>query len=108
MPVAMRLLFVHERFGNFAGAEVNAWLTAAELKTRGHATGLLHGASTGRSEAAWRDAFPERFPLAADNNSAATRAALEAFQPDAVYVHKMADPEVLAALLESSRPVVRM
>src|SRR6185369_10823138 len=44
----------------------------------------------------------------AENNSSATHAALEAFQPDAVYVHKMADPDVLAALVESARPLVRM
>jgi glycosyltransferase involved in cell wall biosynthesis len=100
----MRLLFVHDRFGAMAGAEVNAQLTAAELKHRGHAIGLLHGEPTGHGEAAWRDIFTESFPLAAT----VTPDALKRFQPDAVYVHKMSDVNVLEALAESGRPLVRM
>src|SRR3954470_12198436 len=103
----MRLLFVHERFGNFAGAEVNAWLTADELKRRGHTVGLLHGAPTGKGERDWREVFGECFPIAAENPSATTHAAVDAFAPDAVYVHKMADAAVLSALLDSARPLVR-
>jgi glycosyltransferase involved in cell wall biosynthesis len=104
----MRLLFVHDRFGAMAGAEVNLQLTAAELKHRGHQAGLLHGPPTGAGEPAWRDLFPERFPIADANNSSATRAALDAFQPHAVYIHKMSDAAVLATLAESGVPIVRM
>jgi len=104
----MRLLFVHDRFGAMAGAEVNLQLTAAELKTRGHIVGLLHGPPTGKAEAAWRDLFQERFALAKGNNSAATREALSGFQPDAVYIHKMSDVSVLKALAQSGVPVTRM
>ena len=32
----MRLLFVHERFGAFGGAEANVLVTAHELRRRGH------------------------------------------------------------------------
>jgi glycosyltransferase involved in cell wall biosynthesis len=91
-----------------AGAEVNLQLTAAELKQRGHATGLLHGPSTGKGERAWCELFQERFALTEGNNSATTRAALEAFQPDAIYIHKMADVTVLKSLAESGVPVARM
>ena len=104
----MRLLFVHDRFGAMAGAEVNLHLTAAELKTRGHIVGLLHGPSTGKAELAWRDLFQERFALRDGNNSAATQEALEAFQPDAIYIHKMADTSVLKTLAQSGVPVTRM
>src|SRR5882724_8369166 len=104
----MRLLFVHDRFGAMAGAEVNLQLTAAELKTRGHIVGLLHGPPTGKAEAAWRDLFQERFALAKRNNSAATREALSGFQPDVVYIHKMSDVSVLKALAQSGVPVTRM
>jgi glycosyltransferase involved in cell wall biosynthesis len=104
----MRLLFVHDRFGAMAGAEINLQLTAAELKNRGHQAGLLHGPPTGKGEEAWSGLFPERFAMAAENNSRATRAALETFQPDAVYVHKMSDAAVLKTLAESGVPVVRM
>src|SRR5262245_58771503 len=104
----MRLLFVHDRFGAMAGAEVNAQLTAAELKQRGHTIGLLHGPPTGHAEAAWRDIFTESFPLTAHDTSVITPDALRQFQPDAVYVHKMSDVHVLEALAQSHRPVVRM
>src|SRR5258708_6316098 len=104
----MRLLFVHDRFGAMAGAEVNLQLTAAALKSRGHKPGLLHGPPTGKGEPAWRDLFPERFAFTNGNNSLATRDALEAFQPDAVYIHKMSDAMVLEALAQSGVPVVRM
>jgi glycosyltransferase involved in cell wall biosynthesis len=78
------------------------------LQYRGHTTGLLHGPSTGKGERAWCDLFQERFELAAENNSEATRAALEAFQPDAIYIHKMSDGSVLKSLAESEVPVARM
>src|SRR4029078_3655008 len=57
---------------------------------------------------AWRDLFSERFPLTVGNSSPATRDALVAFEPDAIYVHKMSAPAVLEALSSSGCPVVRM
>jgi len=104
----MRLLFVHDRFGALAGAEVNLQLTAAALKNRGHEVALLHGAPTGKGEAVWRELFPERFALTNGNNSAPARAALDAFRPDAVYIHKMSEARVLEVLAQSGVPVVRM
>jgi glycosyltransferase involved in cell wall biosynthesis len=104
----MRLLFVHDRFGAMAGAEVNIQLTAAELKTRGHVVGLLHGAPTGKAELSWRDLFQERFALAKGNNFTVAHDALGAFQPDAIYIHKMSDVGVLKAVAESGVPVARM
>src|SRR3954462_10569163 len=104
----MRLLFVHDRFGAMAGAEINAQLSAAELKNRGHTTGLLHGAPTGKGEQPWTEIFSERFPLTNGDHASATRKALETFRPDAVYVHKMSDLAILGALTHSAVPIVRM
>jgi glycosyltransferase involved in cell wall biosynthesis len=104
----MRLLFVHDRFGAMAGAEVNLQLTAAELRSRGHMLGILHGPSTGKSELKWRELFNERFALAKGRAFAMTREALRVFRPDAVYVHKMSDHKVLEALVQSEVPIVRM
>jgi glycosyltransferase involved in cell wall biosynthesis len=104
----MRLLFVHDRFGAMAGAEVNLQLTAAELKNRGHTVGLVHGPSTGKGELAWRELFGEGFALGDGNGFSITREALQSFGPDAVYVHKMSDHKVLEALAESEVPTVRM
>jgi glycosyltransferase involved in cell wall biosynthesis len=91
-----------------AGAEVNLQLTAAELKHRGHTIGLLHGPSTGKAERAWCELFQDRFALTERDNAGATRAALEGFQPDAIYIHKMSDGPVLKTLAESGVPVARM
>jgi hypothetical protein len=103
-----KLLFAHERFGALGGAESNILTTARELKQREHTVGILHGSPTGKAEAAWSQTFQHRFPLAPQGNASRVRAALQEFQPDAVYVHKMADLEVLEALLEATVPVVRM
>ncbi len=104
----MKILYVHERFGALAGAEANAHITATELGSRGHAVGILHGPATGKGEAAWKATFPAQFPLPADHPAAAVRAALQQFRPDVCYVHKMPDLEVIATLLASGVPLVRM
>lgn len=106
-PKHLRLLFVHERFGALGGAESNLLATARALKERGHAVGILHGASTGRGETEWRETFQSRFSPG-PNRSGSVRAALRAFQPGVAYVHKMADLDVLEALLNSGLPLVRM
>lgn len=104
----MRLLFVHERFGALGGAEANVFLTASELKRRGHALAILHGASTGRDEGPWREIFAERFALPPQGALPAVRAALGDFRPDLVFMHKMADLGVVEALTVAPAPVVRM
>ena len=104
----MKLLYVHERFGALAGAEANAHITATELAARGHSLGILHGPGTGKNEAAWQTTFPFRAPLTQGAGARVVRKALADFQPDAVYVHKMADLEVIQSLVESGRPLVRM
>jgi len=104
----VKLLFVHERFGALAGAEANAFLTARELKCRGHRVAILHGATTGKAEAAWEETFSERFVLGEKGNASRTQTALAQFQPDIVYVHKMADLEVIETLVAARVPLVRM
>ncbi len=106
----MRILFVHESFGAFGGAEANVLATATELKERGHTVGILHGPQTGKGEAAWLNTFQHRFPSSNGNGSGATSApaACESFQPDVIYVHKLADLDVLEQLLGANAPVIRM
>lgn len=91
-----------------AGAEVNIQLTAGEFLARGHSLGLIHGAPTGKGEADWKRIFAERFPLDEQDAFEQTKKAIDWFQPDTVYVHKMADRNVLRALATSGVPVVRM
>ena len=105
----MKILFVHERFGSLGGAEVNILATAEAFLGRGHDIGLLHGPGTGKEETAWLQTFPSRFQY--DKTScggAALSLALRQFKPDVIFLHKMADPILMAALAENSVPVVRM
>ncbi len=104
----MKLLFVHEKSGAFAGAESNILATATELKHRGHVTGLLHGTVTGKGQAEWHDTFHNRFSLETNGGAAVVPRVLDMFGPDVIYLHKMADLAVIKALLASRVPVVRM
>jgi glycosyltransferase involved in cell wall biosynthesis len=101
----MKILFVHERLGSLGGAEANALITARELKSRGHDPGLLHGPGTGSGEENWMNVFSHTWPL---GGAASARSALAEFDPDVVYVHKTAALDVIEALVESGRPLVRM
>ena len=58
----MRVLYVHEQFGAFGGAEANVLSTANGLQRRGHAVALAHGAATGRPGPSWGEVFATRFP----------------------------------------------
>src|SRR5882724_5026924 len=61
---------------------------------------------TGKGEDGWREVFSERFLLA--NGRDLAKSALQDFEPDAVYVHKMSDLGVFKALTDSGRPLIRM
>ncbi len=104
----MKILFIHERFGAWGGAEANILLTARELKRRGHAVSLLHGAKTGLGEKEWSDTFAGSYPLDGGNSRVLCKSLLGNFQPDVVYVHKMAELPVLEALTQGGCPIVRM
>jgi glycosyltransferase involved in cell wall biosynthesis len=101
----MKLLYVHDRFGAFGGAEANILATAEELRWRGWTVGLLHGPNTGKGESSWNSAFEPRFPLASPQ---AVGSALARFQPDLIYLHNLADLVALEALLASGVPVAKM
>ena len=104
----MRLLFVHEKFGAYGGAEANVLLTATELKRRGHAVGILHGGETGKEAAAWNEVFTDRYPLASALHGSVLRLAIGQFRPDAIFLHKLGELNVVEALTECGVPVVRM
>jgi glycosyltransferase involved in cell wall biosynthesis len=104
----MRLLFVHQNFGAFGGAETNIQITADELVQRGHSVALMYAAETGRNVESWERTFSTRFPLPESGRLNATASALESFPPDIIYFHTLPDVDVFEALLDSSAPVVRM
>jgi glycosyltransferase involved in cell wall biosynthesis len=100
----MRLLFAHERFGAFGGAEANVLATASEFKRRGHAVGILHGSETGREIDTWAETFETRYPFCTTR----VGAAVTDFQPDVIFLHKLSDLDIMAALAANATPVVRM
>ncbi len=104
----MRLLFVHQNFGAFGGAETNIQITADELAQRGHTVALLHAAETGRSVEPWNQTFSTRFQLPASRRPDAVVSVLGSFAPDIIYLHTLPDVQVIEALLDSSVPVIRM
>ena len=104
----MKILFVHEKFGAFGGAEANILTTASELKERGHIVGLLHGPPTGKGEAAWLETFPHRFPLSPRGAGSSAAGVCAVFQPDVIYLHKLSDLQVLEELIDSATPIIHM
>ncbi len=104
----MRVLFVHDRFGSLGGAESNVLAVAHALRERGHAVGILHGPGTGQGEERWRQTFDSRFALTRPRHCENVQAALWSFEPDVLYVHKMADLGTLQMLTGCGVPAVRM
>lgn len=100
----MKILYAHDRFGAFAGAESNILATANELARRGHTVAILHGDETGKGLEQWRETFNLRFTI----GDWAIEAVLANFRPDVIYVHKLAQLDALEGLLSSGIPLVRM
>lgn len=103
----MRLLFVHQRFGAFGGAETNILLTARELEQRGCSLALLYGEKTGRATAEWETVFETRAPFPSAAKAEYVKRAVAELQPDLIFLHTISDLEIIEALLGCGRPVVR-
>jgi glycosyltransferase involved in cell wall biosynthesis len=104
----MKLLFVHDRFGSFGGAESNIAAVAQAFREKGHHTAILHGPGAAHGEERWRQIFEQRYPLVAGRTCESIQAALWNFEPDVLYVHKMSDIAVLQMLAGCGVPTVRM
>src|SRR3954452_25462670 len=91
----MRLLFVHQHLGAQGGAEANIVLTSKELERRGHTTALLHVSRTGRGEQSWLETFSKTFQLKGRDKQVAIDRVLQEFEPDIIYLHNLADLELM-------------
>src|SRR5689334_5230007 len=98
----MRLLFVHQNFGAFGGAETNIQITAEELVLRGHEVALMHAGETGRSTESWERTFSTRFRLPAGRREDFVASTLDSFRPDVIYLHSLPEVETIELLLHSS------
>lgn len=112
----MRVLFVHEKCGYFGGVEQNIALTARGLTRRGHDCYLAYGERTDKEPDPYGALFRGAVAAAGLSSSDETRATpfAEPFvrvfsdiKPDAVYVHKIPNIDVVRALVGRAR-IVRM
>jgi glycosyltransferase involved in cell wall biosynthesis len=105
----MKILFIHDRFGSFGGAESNILATANGLRRRGHEVALLHESAEALMTPEWEDVFRVRFPLAESLSADPLKSACSVFPPDVVYVHKLCKlrtGDLLQAINET--PALRM
>lgn len=102
----MRLLFVHEKFGAFGGAEANIQITAEELSRRGHELAMAYASITGREIDSWKALFNESWDVSTGQPSIG--AVIQDFRPDAIYVHSVSDLGTLSQIARSGVPAVRM
>jgi glycosyltransferase involved in cell wall biosynthesis len=101
----MRILFVHEIFGSFGGAESNVLASAYALRRRGHTVGLLAWKPSSRGEPAWHELFAGNlFWRSGEPAGLVARR----FGADAVYVHKWSEVAGIESLLKGGVPLVRM
>lgn len=103
----MKILFVHDKFGAFGGAETNIRITAEVLGPRGHELGIAYMSGTGRDEAAWVQLFDHSWHLGS-SPAEKVQSCIDEFEPDVIYVHSISDLELLQACLNSGAPAVRM
>ena len=89
------------------GAEANIFLTAQELRKRGHFVAIAHGGADS-GDAEWRDVFTSRIGLDGAASDGALDRAITQFEPDLVLLHKFSDLRMLNALATYCRPVIRM
>ncbi len=104
----MKLLFVHQRLGEFGGAEVNIRVSAAELQNRGHTLGLVHLEKSGHAEGEWRQLFDTCYCLPPNAADEQVQAVLRDFSPDLIYLHNLSQLDVLEAFVTGRIPTVRM
>src|ERR1041385_3419733 len=64
---------------HWGGAEMNAYLTAADFKRRGQNVAILYCEATGKSESHWREIFSELFLIRNDRDNVAKEAAQAQF-----------------------------
>ncbi|MGH7967928.1 MAG: glycosyltransferase family 4 protein, partial [Limisphaerales bacterium] len=104
----VKLLFVHQTLGQFGGAEINIHLAAEELGRRGCAIDLLYREKTGRGEPAWAGVFGSCLRLPNARRAEFIRGIVREGKHELIYLHNLADLEVIEALLDSGVPVARM
>jgi glycosyltransferase involved in cell wall biosynthesis len=103
----MRILMVHQAFGDQGGAEANVRQVGRALREHGHEVRLLFGDETGRGHERFEKSF-SAIRSWRSGSSEETRAWAMDPRPDVLFVHKLSDVSVLRTLSELGVPRVRM
>lgn len=98
----MKILWLHEKLGEFGGAEANVLASAEALGRRGWSNHLVYREATGRGEEAWRRVFVNC--LAAEDPVAVARE----MGADAVWIHNWPESADFVRLVEAGIPSARM
>jgi glycosyltransferase involved in cell wall biosynthesis len=99
----MKVLFVHQRIGDWGGAESTIRRLAEGLTTRGVALGLLYGEQTGRNHGRFHELFPKQWCW----SEGELPGALD-WGADTLFVHKVDELSVLENLIDTGPKLVRM
>lgn len=99
----MKVLFVHERFGDLGGAESTIRRLAEGLRAREVELAFSYGSLTPQGKERFVELFGRRWCWRRDG----LRAAFD-WGPDVVFVHKLDDLALLRHLVDSRLPLVRM
>lgn len=98
----MKVLWLHEKLGEFGGAEANVIASAEALGRRGWSNHLFYREATGRGEEAWRRVFAS---CRAEGDPAAAAREVGA---GAVWIHNWPDSGDFARFAAAGIPAARM
>lgn len=99
----MKVLFVHQRWGDLGGAESTIRRLGEGLGARGVKLGFLHGEVTDKGHERFLELFERRWSWSEGQLGAAL-----AWQADVLFVHKLDELPVLERLVQSGARLVRM
>jgi glycosyltransferase involved in cell wall biosynthesis len=100
----MKVLMVHQLFGDRGGAESTLRRLTEGLVARDCEVSLLHGPRTGTGEERFRELYPRAFSWLRPDGIARALAT----EPDVLFVHKLDELPVLEELVKSGKHLVRM
>ena len=98
----MKIVWLHEKLGEFGGAEANVLASAGALARSGWENHLVYREATGRGEEAWHEAF------ASCRKGADPVAVARDVGADAVWIHNWPDSGDFVRLAEAGIPAARM
>lgn len=102
-----KILFIHERYGRYSGAEQHIFVIAPQLATS-YDLAFLYEQTTGKDEDLFDSFFTEKVHWQNKENRAEIEILLREIGPDLIYINKCLSVPMLQAIIRSGVPAVRM